>query len=265
MRSGWFTALVVSVACNSPEPETPPASKPNAAEAPAPSPESKSKSDSPGLAAKVGEVAHPQPEFLEPLGNEPKQSVVRVVLPPAPTLDFPPMPDKHPDGHWSVDGLRRNRTAQLKAGEAGTEITVKGWVQDIYIPPECPAGEVCPPGKQPHLWIVDGPDVKGAKRAMMVVNYAFLIPEWDAKRWEDAPEVTFERGKPYVIKGRFKKFSDTGFAHQDGLLEFVAVKQLDPATGIESWVYPRGAAWHPLEIAEMEAQAARLAKEARKP
>jgi len=263
MRSGWISVLAVFVACNSPESNAPPAPEPKAAQAPEATPEAKPAS--PGLAAMVDEVAHPTPEFLEPLGDEPKAVDLQVVLPSAPSLDYPPVPDKDADGHWSIDGLRRNRTAQLKAGQAGAEITVKGWVQDIYVPPVCPAGETCPPAKQPHLWIVDAPDVKGAKRALMVVNYSFVIPEWDAERWEDTPQIELERGKPYVFKGHFKKFSDTGFAHQDGLLEFVAVRQRDPATGGEWWVYPRGASWHPLQIAQMEAQAARLAKEARKP
>src|SRR5690606_18815442 len=105
-----------------------------------------------------------------------------------------------------------------KAGEQGTEVLVRGYVQEIYVAPECPSGEVCAPPKQPHVWITDAPEEKGKKRAMMVVNYRFAIPAWDAKRWKKEPEVVLEVGKRYTFKGKFKRFSDTGFAFDRGLL-----------------------------------------------
>jgi len=224
-----------------------PNSSPEAVQAAAP------EANAPGLATKVKEVSQPEAKLLESLGGESKPSTIEVMLPPAPELGRPAIPDKGSEGHWSIEGLRRNRTTQLAEGAAGTEVTVQGWVQEIYVAPECPEGEVCPPAKQPYLWITDAADTKGSKRAMMVVNYAFAIPEWDAKRWSDVPEVMLEVGKRYVFKGRFKLFSDTGFAYDEGLLEFVAVQG-----GAADWVYPRGAPWHPLEIARMEADSARL-------
>ena len=81
----------------------------------------------------------------------------------------------------------------------------------------------------------------------MVVNHRFAIPEWDAERWKDEPEVVIEDGKQYTFRGRFRRFSDTGFASDRGLLEFIAYAQPDPKGG-ERWVYPRNAPWHPVEL-----------------
>ena len=177
---------------------------------------------------------------------------VKVELPPPPDFDEGKVPEKADDGAWSVYGLRKNLDENVKQGEAGVEIEVRGYVQDIYEPPVCPEGEQCPPGKQPHVWITDKPDDKGKKRAMMVVNYAFTIPEYDVKRWEKVPSVMLAKGQQYTFKGKFKRFSDSGFADARGLLDFVAYKAKDPVTGVESWVAPPGAAWHPLEILRQE-------------
>jgi len=187
-----------------------------------------------------------------------------VHLPPPPDFDEGKSPETWEDGSFSIYGLRKHIDENVKEGEAGKEITVKGYVQEIYAPPECPKGELCPPGKQPHVWITDKPDEKGKKRAMMVVNYQFVIPEWDAKRWREEPEVQLDEGKRYTFKGKFKHFSDTGFAFARGLLEFVAYKPLDE-NGVEQaeWVSPPGAPWHPAEIARTEEANAKLAEKAK--
>lgn len=189
---------------------------------------------------------------------------IKVQLPPSPDFDEGKAPEKWEDGSFSIFGLRSDLDQQVADGESGKEVMVKGYVQEIYVPPECPEGEVCPPGKQPHVWITDKPDEKGKKRAMMVVNYRFTIPEWDAARWKDQPDVILEQGKRYTFKGKFKQFSDTGFAFDRGLLEFVSYKPHDPETGAElqSWVAPPAAPWHPLEIQRQEEENAKLAEKA---
>lgn len=193
------------------------------------------------------------------------QPQIQVQLPPPPDFEEGKSPEKWEDGSYSIYGLRAEVDENVKAGEEGAEIMVKGYVQEIYVAPECPEGEVCAPPKQPHVWITDAPEEKGKKRAMMVVNYRFAIPEWDAKRWKKEPEVVLEVGKRYTFKGKFKRFSDTGFAFDRGLLEFVAYKPLDPETGSElaEWVYPPGAPWHPVEAARVEESNARLAEKAK--
>jgi hypothetical protein len=186
---------------------------------------------------------------------------VKVELPPPPDFDEGKVAEKYEDGVWSVYGLRKELDANVKQGEAGVDIEVRGYVQDIYEPPVCPEGQQCPPGKQPHVWITDKPDDKGKKRAMMIVNYAFTIPEYDVKRWKDVPTVMMAKGQQYTFKGKFKRFSDTGFADARGLLDFVAYKAKDPKSGVEGWVAPPGAPWHPLEeAAEAERQKALIEK-----
>lgn len=207
-----------------------------------------------------------KPADLEDPEEEAAGAPVKVSLPPAPDFDEGKSPETWEDGSHSIYGLRKELEQNVKEGEAGKEIEVKGYVQDIYVAPECPEGEVCPPPKQPHVWVTDKPDEKGKKRAMMVVAYRFTIPDWDAKRWKDQPDVILEKDKRYTFKGKFKQFSDTGFAFDRGLLEFVAYKPHDPETGQElaNWVYPPGAAWHPLEVQRIEEANAHEAEMARK-
>jgi hypothetical protein len=95
-------------------------------------------------------------------------------------------------------------------------------------------------------------------------NVASAIPEWDAEAWKDAVPVVLEVGKQYAFKGKFRQFSDTGFAHEDGLLEFASVQQVDRETGVPQWVDPPGAPWHPINIARMEAGRLELEARARK-
>ena len=189
---------------------------------------------------------------------------VQVQLPASPNFDEGKTVETYDDGAWSIYGLRRKIDENVAAGAAGKDITVRGYIQEIYVPPECPEGEVCPPGKQPHVWIVDKADQQGKKRAMMVVNYRFQIPEWDAKRWKDQPEVLLEKGKQYTFQGKFKQFSDTGFADDRGLLEFQAYRPLNPETNTEmpQWVHPPGAPWHPMEVARQEEENAALVEKA---
>jgi hypothetical protein len=191
------------------------------------------------------------------------ESAVKVELPPTPNFEEGKVDEKYPDGAWSIYGLRQELDENIKAGEAGQEIEVRGYIQEIYEPPECEE-EPCPPGKQPHVWITDHEGQEGKKRAMMVVSYSFTIPEWDAKRWKDVPNVVLNKGKQYTFKGRFKRFSDQGFADDRGLLEFIAYKDINPATEQMEWIYPPGAAWHPLELARQEEDQKKLIEAANK-
>lgn len=188
---------------------------------------------------------------------------LKVTLPPTPDFDEGKAPEKWEGDIYSIYGLRQNIDDRLEEGKADTKITIKGFVQEVYVPPVCEEGKFCPPGKQPHVWITDHAETQGKKHAMMVVNYAFSIPEWDAERWVDAPPVVLEKGKQYTFKGKFVRFSSTGFAHDRGLLEFDSYQVLNEETGQMEWRYPPGAAWHPLELERQEAENAELAEKAK--
>lgn len=193
---------------------------------------------------------------------------IKVELPPTPNFEEGKAPEKWEDtecaGAFSIYGLRDKIDEHVKEGKAGANIELCGWVQEIYVPPECAEGEFCPPGKQPHVWIADAADTSGKKRAMMVVNYRFQIPEWEAKTWDGQPDVVLAKGQRYRFRGKFKRFSDTGFSHDAGLLEFDSVEVSDEESGQKSWVYPPGASWHPVMLAQQEEENQRLAEKAAK-
>ncbi|MEM6990881.1 MAG: hypothetical protein AAF721_10300 [Myxococcota bacterium] len=207
--------------------------------------------------ATVPPPATPQP------APPPPSPPAGLTLPPSPTFPTAFPTDRYEDGAWSIAGLRRNIDQQLKRGLEGTEVDVRVRVLEIYNPPTCAIGDACAPGKQPHLWVVDGEEFKGKHDALLVANYRFTIPEWDAKRWSNQPDVVLEVGKVYTISGRFKQFSDTGFAHERGLLEFIAV-QRPVAGGGHEWIYPPGAPWHPLELARQDKANEELRRKAKR-
>lgn len=215
--------------------------------------------DAPGKPPAAGEG--PTPMLLEPLGELPDKANApakgddagepppAVVLPTAPKLPNAGAGARYDDGAWTIAGIRDELDEQVRKGDAGEEITLRGWVSQIYMPPSCPEGQVCPPAKQPHLWLTDFEGERGLRRALLVVNYAFTIPEWEASLWKDAPQVVLEVGRQYTLRGKVRRFSDSGFAHSDGLLEFVAYR---PSEADKEWVYPPGASWHPIIIARQE-------------
>ncbi|MEE9383447.1 MAG: hypothetical protein V3V08_08540 [Nannocystaceae bacterium] len=189
---------------------------------------------------------------------------IKVELPPTPNFEEDKAPEKWPDGSFSIYGLRQHIDERLKEGKGGQDVLLTGWVQEIYVPPPCPEGETCPPGKQAFAWLTDHQAQKGKKRAMMVVKYRFQIPDWEMDKWKDEPQILLEEGKQYKFKGKFKRFSDTGFAHDRGLIEFVAYEATNEDTGQVAWVTPPGAPWHPAEVARQEEANAKLIKKASK-
>jgi len=206
------------------------------------------------------------PEGVQAEGEEEAEVIekIDVKLPPTPDFAEGKAPEQWEEGCLSIYGLRQKLDENLKEGKAGKEVEVCGWVQDVYVPPECPEGEFCPPGKQPHVWITDQEDTKGKKRAMMVVNYRFPIAEWQMEQWKDVPEVVLEEGKRYRFKGNFIRFSSTGFAHDRGLLEFKFYEATNEETGEKEWIAPPAAAWHPISVAQQEEQNKELAERAAK-
>lgn len=209
----------------------------------------------------------PMPEPLavpdDALPSGPRPDVV-VNLPEAPAFESGiGVPLRYDDGAYSIRGLRAELDERIAAGERGTEVRVRAYVQEIYVPPECPEGEMCPPGKQPHLWLTDGENEKGKRHAMLLVNYRFHIPEWQEAEWRGVPEVVVEVGRQYHFRGLFVRFSDSGFAHDQGLLQFSSY-EVEDDEGKTSWVYAPGASNHPLEIQRQEEANRRLEEKARR-
>lgn len=198
------------------------------------------------LVLSISGCEKPKAEELksEETKDEAPATNIKVDLPPSPNFDEGKAPEQWEDGSFSIYGLRGKLDENVKAGEGGKEVQVKGWVQEIYVAPPCPSGAKCPPSQLPHLWVTDTQRELGKKRALLVVGYEFAIPEFQAKLWKGVPGIVMEKDRRYRLRGRFKRFSDTGFAHDAGLFELVATQQLDDK-GKPQWVYPRGAWWHP--------------------
>jgi len=145
---------------------------------------------------------------------------IKVDLPPAPSFAASDIPDKNPDGTYTIRGLRRNKmricnTAPANAKEPpadcllNKEVKVKAYLLEVYQCPKCPKGQTCKLCDQPHIFMGDKPDTKKEK-ALMVVDY--LGPK------DKPPALTV--GKQYDVAGTFSINSPTGFGASDGLLVF---------------------------------------------
>jgi hypothetical protein len=129
---------------------------------------------------------------------------IKVDLPPPPSFAASDIPEKTPEGDWSIRGVRKN-----KATTINQKVKVKGYLLEVYQCPVCPKGQTCKLCDQPHFFLGDKPDTKKEK-ALMVVDY--LMPK--AK----PPALTV--GKQYEIEGTFAINSSTGFGASDGLVVF---------------------------------------------
>jgi hypothetical protein len=129
---------------------------------------------------------------------------IKVDLPPPPSFAASDIPEKTPDGKWTVRGVRKNRATTLN-----NKVTVKGYLLEVYQCPVCPKGQTCKPCDQPHFFLGDKPDTKKEK-ALMVVDY--LLPK------QPPPALTV--GKQYEVEGNFAVNSPTGFGASDGLVIF---------------------------------------------
>jgi hypothetical protein len=129
---------------------------------------------------------------------------IKVDLPPPPSFAASDIPEKNPDGTFTIRGLRKHKADNLQK-----DVKVKGYLLEVYTCPKCPKGQTCKLCDQPHFFIGDKPDTKKEK-ALMVVDY--LGPK-------DKPPV-LTVGKQYDIGGTFSINSPTGFGASDGLLIF---------------------------------------------
>lgn len=129
---------------------------------------------------------------------------VKVDLPPPPSFANLNLPEKNPDGTFTIHGLRKH-----KADNLNKVVKVKGYLLEVYECPKCPKGQKCKLCEQPHFFLGDKPDTKKEK-SLMVVDY--LAPK------QKPPALTV--GKQYDIDGTFAINSPTGFGASDGLLVF---------------------------------------------
>lgn len=130
---------------------------------------------------------------------------IKVDLPAPPSFAASDIPEKNPDGTYSIRGLRKHKAELLQ--KDGTK--VKAYLLEVYQCPKCPKGQTCKLCDQPHFFMGDKPDTKKEK-ALMVVDY--LAPK------QKPPVLTV--GKQYDVAGTLSINSPTGFGASDGLLIF---------------------------------------------
>jgi hypothetical protein len=133
---------------------------------------------------------------------------IKVDLPPAPSFAASDVPEKTPEGDWSIRGVRKNRATTMNQ-----KVKVKGFLLEVYQCPVCPKGQTCKLCDQPHFFLGDKADTKKEK-ALMVVDY--LAPK------QKPPALTV--GKEYEVNGTFAINSPTGFGSSEGLLVFSEMK-----------------------------------------
>ena len=144
---------------------------------------------------------------------------IKVDLPPPPAnLGVSDVPEKLPNGDWSIYGLRKNkrRNCIMTPGkdapadcQLNKDVKVSAYLLEVYQCPVCPKKQTCKLCDQPHFFMGDKPDTKKEK-ALMVVDY--LAPK------QKPPALTV--GKQYEVGGTFAINSPTGFGSSDGLLVF---------------------------------------------
>ena len=156
-------------------------------------------------------MAEPEASALPP---------IKVDLPPPPAgLGVSDVPEKLPNGDWTIYGLRKNkrRSCMVAPGakeppadcQLNKDVKVSGYLLEVYQCPKCPKGQTCKMCDQPHFFLGDKADTKKEK-ALMVVDY--LAPK------QKPPALTV--GKQYEVNGTFAINSPTGFGSSDGLLVF---------------------------------------------
>lgn len=174
---------------------------------------------------------------------------VRPNLPEVPTLPPPPHPTQYPDQSYSVYGLRKRMQRTVD-----TEVSVTGYIVEIYAPPACPQGRTCPPARMPHIWVADDRGEQDPNKRMRVAGYAEnqqMIDQAieDARRGEQ--QEVHEGGPPPIptdlavgakirLTGQFVRVSGTGFADSQGMLDYRSHQILEPAPGAPPAEPPSG-------------------------
>lgn len=162
---------------------------------------------------------------------------VRPTLPEVPRIPPPAFPEKHPDGAYSVYGLRRKMGITLD-----TDVSVAGYIVNVYRRPECPEGRTCPPGLAPNIYIADSRTEQDTSKWLQVAGYAENQDQVDEARELAArgrytppePEsgllpipTDFDQGAKVKITGRFTRVSGAGFRSSEGLMEYRSHERLE--------------------------------------
>lgn len=164
-------------------------------------------------------------------------------LPSVPDIPPPPYEVEYADHSYSVYGLRRRMQTTMN-----TDVSVTGYIHEIYLPPECPEGRTCDPPAAPHLWVTDTRTPGDDEDRLMLAGYAEnqaqideAVEQAERGRYEPPdPEsgilpipTDFAVGAKVRISGRFTRVSGAGFNVSNGMLEYRGHEVLEPPPGTE--------------------------------
>ena len=156
-------------------------------------------------------------------------------LPEVPTLPPPPFPTTYDDDSYSVYGLRQRLNQALD-----TEVTVTGYIVEIYEPPPCTLRnkDECPRVDAPHLFIADAPEKTSRADQLIIVGYADNQEQLArARRGRKTTTIdgsvvvpgNLKLGNKIVAKGLFTLISSGGFNTSNGLLEYASHETTEKA------------------------------------
>ncbi len=164
-------------------------------------------------------------------------------LPSVPDLPPPPYDVEYADGSFSVYGVRRRGATTMD-----TDLSITGYIVEIYVPPECPEGRTCDPPAAPHLWLADAREPAEGEDRLMLAGYAENQAQIDeavelAERGRYEPPdpesgilpipTNFAVGAKVKVTGRFTRISGAGFNVSNGMLEYRGHELLEPPPGTE--------------------------------
>ena len=144
----------------------------------------------------------------------------------------PPFPTTYEDDSYSVYGLRTRLTKVLD-----TELSVTGYIVDIYEPPPCKKRnkDECPKVAAPHMFIADTADQADRSDQLLVVGYADNQEQLArARRGRKTTTITgavvvprnLKLGNKIRVQGHFTLISAGGFNSSNGLLEYASHETL---------------------------------------
>ncbi|MCB9667334.1 MAG: hypothetical protein H6715_04335 [Myxococcales bacterium] len=162
-----------------------------------------------------------------------KLPTIQPHLPEVPTLPPAPYPVRYDDQSFSVYGLRKELRKVIDQ-----DVTLTGYIVNIYAPEPCPKGETCPPPRAPHLWLADSPEEKDPEKLIRLCGYAEnheeLAKAARSSKAKPEPEsgmvatpTDFAEGAKIKVKGRFAYVSGLGFNDASGLLDYKGHETLE--------------------------------------
>lgn len=156
-------------------------------------------------------------------------------LPAVPQI--PPPPAAYPDGSVPIGRLRRTLNESLDH-----DVTVQGYIVEIYQPPECPRRQQCPRPTAPHLLIADEANEGDESKRLLVVGYAATQEEYETlvhlgdrrppgPDGQPLPAVDFAVGNRVKFTGHFVTTSvaSAGFSNTTGLLDYARHETVEVA------------------------------------